>query len=66
MILLATVLLFTTSIGDLPPQDTMRGELILVDRAIYGRDFMPQSLPAAKLTHVLYAFSDVNPDTGEV
>lgn len=39
--------------------DTSR---LAANRTIYGLEFMPETLPTDKLTHVLYAFGDIAPD----
>lgn len=57
-----------------PATDSAAGELVgltlhcmqLTFRGIYDRKFPPQKIPQQHLTHINYAFANVNKDSGEV
>ncbi|KAL1405809.1 Chitinase 4 [Vanrija albida] len=52
-----------------PPPQAMSGKKhvgYFVNWGIYGRKFPPQDIPNQHLTHINYAFGNVNKDSGEV
>lgn len=39
---------------------------ILISWAIYARKHFPKDIPVDRVSHILYAFANITPDTGEI
>ena len=57
---------FTSRTGDYSVRCPVNLRSDVSHRDIYARNFHVQNLTASHITHVNYAFANINPDTGEV
>lgn len=54
------------SLGELVSNDQHQKGCVPDIRGIYGRKFPPQMIPHQHLTHINYAFANVNKESGTV